>query len=401
MTLRGIPATVEGRPLRVDRLDREARVPGRLAIAVASPLLGRWKPGDRVTRGLAWIAFAVVAAVALTSCEEEEVRQGLSVGEPVTAPSRARPELAVVRLVTGNPPRRDVIVLDSSRMNKRVLATGARFFGSRPSWSPGGARLVFARSGNSKQERSDIFVVDAGGGSARRLTQTGRAFAPVWSPDGRTIVFAQRSAGARYPSTSGLWAMTSDGSNRRELLEAKPGRVDVPSSFSPDGNELAVTRCESREPDRQARVANACAVYLFDVRTLELRKLVERAAEAAFSPDGDQIAYVTDSDENGSLSYGDRTSYANELYVMRLDNGDTRRLTRTYRRNERAPSWSSDGNVIAYQRGQVIGNAEGTVVVLVRADGNCARLTAFDPKLAVWHGSPSWRPGSAPVLTCE
>ena len=354
-----------------------------------------------MTRSFARIAFAVSVAVALTGCRAEEVRQGVSVGEPVTAPSRARPELAVVRLATGNPPRRDVIVLDSSGMNKRVLATGPRFFGSRPSWSPGGARLAFARSSDSKQERSDIFVVDAVGGNAHRLTQTGRAFAPVWSPDGRTIVFAQRAPGARYPATSSLWAMTSDGSNRRQLLEPKPGRADAPSSFSPDGHELAVTRCESREPDQQARVANACAVYLLDVRTLKLRKLVERAADAAFSPDGDQIAYVTDSDENGDLSYGDRTSYANELYLMHVDNGDTRRLTRTHRLNERAPSWSSNGDVIAHQRGQVIGNAEGTVVVLVRADGNCPRLTAFDRKLAVWHGSPAWRPGSAPVLTCE
>lgn len=258
-----------------------------------------------------------------------------------------------------------------------------------------------ALAGDSRQERSDIFVVDAGGGSARRLTRTGRAFAPVWSPDGRTIVFAQRAPGASYPSTNSLWAMTSDGGNPRELLEADPGRTDVPSSFSPDGTELAVTRCESPELDRQARVANTCAVHLLDVRTLELRKLVERAADAAFSPDGEQIAYVTDSDENGSLSYGDRTSYANELYVMHVDKGDTRRLARTYRLNERAPLWSPDGDAIAYQRGEVIGNAEGTVVVLVRADGKCPRLTAFDRKLAVWHGSPAWRPGSAAVATCD
>lgn len=356
-----------------------------------------------MTPGLAGIALAVMvsAAVTLAGCGTEEVRQGVSVGEPVTAPSRAQPELAVVRLATGNPPRRDVIVLESSGKNKRVLATGPQFFGSRPSWSPGGTRLALARSRDSNQLGSDIFVVDAVGGTARRLTQTDRAFAPVWSPDGRTIAFAERAAGGSYPSTTSLWAMNIDGSNRRQLLEAESGRVDVPSSFSPDGDELAVTRCESREPDLRGRLANACAVYLLDVRTLELRKLVERASDPVFSPDGDQIAYVTDRDENGELSYGDRTSYANELYVMHVDNGDTRRLTRTHRLNERAPSWSPVGNVIAHQRGQVIGNAEGTVVVLIRADGSCPRLTAFDRKLAVWHGSPAWRPGSEPALTCD
>lgn len=168
--------------------------------------------------------------------------------------------------------------------------------------------------------------------------------------------------------------MSSDGSNRRELMEAEPGREDVPSSFSPDGSELAITRCESRDPDQQGRLANACAVYLLDVRTMELRKLVERAADATFSPDGDQIAYVTDIDENGDLSYGDRTSYANELYVISgRQRRYARRLTRTHRLNERAPSWSPDGSVIAHQRGQVTGNAGGTVVVLVRTNGSAAR----------------------------
>jgi len=86
---------------------------------------------------------------------------------------------------------------------------------------------------------------------------------------------------------------------------------------------------------------------------------------------------------------------------MRIENGNARRLTRTHRLNERAPSWSPDGNVIAHQRGEVVDNAEGTVVVLAHADGKCQRLIAADQKLTIWYGNPTWRPGSAPVLTCE
>lgn len=349
------------------------------------------------------IALAVIAAAALTGCNaDEEARQGLAVGKPVTALPRTQPELAMSRSAVGNPPRRDVIALDSSGMNARVLAgSGAPTFVSRLGWSPDGTRLAFAQSGDSvRDDGIDIVVVNAEGGGTRRLTRTDRAFAPVWSPDGRTIVFAQYAAGTPYASTTSLWSMSSDGSNRRQLLEAESGRTDVPSSFSPDGTELAVTRCESRLPDEQGRLANACAVYILDVRTLELRKLVERAADAAFSPDGEQIAYVTDSDENGDLSYGDRTFFANELYVMQIADGNARRITRTHRLNERAPSWSPDGNVIAYQRGEVVENAEGTVVLFVRTDGKCHKMIASDPKLAVWYGSPAWRPGSAPVQMC-
>lgn len=356
-----------------------------------------------MTRGLVAIALIVIIfAVAVTSCSAEEARQGLSVGEPITASPRTRPELAVSRVVAGNPPRRDVITLDGSGMSVRVLASGGAVLASRLSWSPDGTRLAFARSVSvGRDERTDIFVVNAEGGPARRLTQTGRSFAPVWSPDGRTIVFAEHAEDISYPFTTSLWSMSSDGSSRRQLLEAESDRTDIPSTFSPDGTELAVTRCKPRLPELQVRIANACAVHILDVRTLELRKLVERAADAAFSPDGEQIAYVTDSDENGVLSYGDRSFFANELYVMRIDDGNARRLTRTHRLNERAPSWSTDGNVIAHQRGEVIGNGEGTVVVLVRTDGKCAQPIASDPKLAVWYRSPAWRPGRAPVLTCE
>jgi hypothetical protein len=56
---------------------------------------------------------------------------------------------------------------------------------------------------------------------------------------------------------------------------------------------------------------------------------------------------VSDRDETGQLSYGDRSFFANELYVMDADGGHPVRLTRTKQLNESSPSWSPDGRVIA------------------------------------------------------
>jgi dipeptidyl aminopeptidase/acylaminoacyl peptidase len=134
---------------------------------------------------------------------------------------------------------------------------------------------------------------------------------------------------------------------------------------------------------------------VLDLRSLELRRLAEQAADPAFSPDGTQIAYASDRDENGELSYGDTVSYATELYVMDADGSDNRRLTHTPDLNERAPSWSPDGRLIAYERGQVVDNAQGSMVLTVRPDGSCPRVVAFDPALRIDYRDPAWRPGRA------
>jgi dipeptidyl aminopeptidase/acylaminoacyl peptidase len=311
--------------------------------------------------------------------------------KPVAVPAVERLELAIGRAVTGNPPRRGLVLVAADGANMRELATGVSPISSRPSWSPDGAALAFAATTRDEgDERTDLFVVDADGGGTRRLTRTGRAFAPVWSPDGRTIVFAERAPRPVLPLTATIWAMSVEGGGRRMLLER--GRFDVPSSFSPDGLQLAFTRWTWREGNG-GRVENRSAIYLLDTRSLEPSRLAERAADPDFSPDGARIAYVSDRDENGELSYGDRVSYANELYVMDADGDSAQRLTRTRDLNEQAPSWSPDGALVAYQRGEVTGNAEGTVVLTVRPDGSCPRRIAFDPGLAVWYRDPVWRPG--------
>jgi len=130
-----------------------------------------------------------------------------------------------------------------------------------------------------------------------------------------------------------------------------------------------------------------------------VRRLAERAREPAWSPDGGRILFASDRDENGSLSYGDRVFYANELYAMDPDGSDPRRLTRTRSRNERQPSWAPGGASIAWQVGRQYENAEAVVVVWANADGSCARLLFGDPgrDARPWHAAPTWRPGRGVV----
>ena len=91
----------------------------------------------------------------------------------------------------------------------------------------------------------------------------------------------------------------------------------------------------------------------------EQQRVLGRASESAFLPDGQRLAFVSDRAKNGSLDYGDREFFANELYVTGVDGGHRRRLTKTRGLNEARPSWLPEGTRLAFQRGEQIGNAEG------------------------------------------
>jgi TolB protein len=70
-----------------------------------------------------------------------------------------------------------------------------------PDWSPDGMHIAFVRGGA-------VFVVDAEGGEATRLTDGVQDDAPVWSPDGRWIAFVRDRT---------IWVMNSDGSGQRRF----------------------------------------------------------------------------------------------------------------------------------------------------------------------------------------
>jgi hypothetical protein len=270
-------------------------------------------------------------------------------------------------------------------------------------WSPDGRRIAFTRwlTPQGRRDETDIFVADADGSNVRRLTHSKQADDPVWSPDGETIVFSQ-DEGPPASEFTGLWTVDADGGEPRELIPAEPRRVDVPSSFSPDGRTLAFTRVVAPDAGTAGRLPATPAVYLLDVASGEERLLAEHSAEAAFSPDGRRIAFVSVRDRLGERVVEERQRYGNELYVMDADGGNVRRLTRTLNLTERAPSWSPDRRLLAYERTRIFDFR--TMVMTIRPDGRCPRPLAFDPGWGVWYGTPAWRPGGrarASELRCR
>ena len=169
----------------------------------------------------------------------------------------------------------------------------------------------------------------------------------------------------------------------------------MPGSFSPDREQLAFTRADL---GRAVEVAGGCLLngqlVVLDVARARERPLTDDGTHPAFSPDGDRIAFASGRDRNGTLNYGDRTRRAAELYIMRSDGSDERRLTRTHARNEGSPSWLPDGSRLAYHRGEQTGNAEARAILQINSDGSCPTRLLADSRLNTWYSTPAWRPGT-------
>src|SRR5258708_16408612 len=94
-----------------------------------------------------------------------------------------------------------------------------------PRLSPDGSRLAFMMSQGSS---ADLRIYDSQRGSITRLTNGLVGVNPVWSPDGRFVVF--QSAG-------GIFWTRADGAGKPQPLTHSKA-IQVPTSFAPDGTRV-------------------------------------------------------------------------------------------------------------------------------------------------------------------
>ena len=115
--------------------------------------------------------------------------------------------------------------LDGAGKTQPLLAKPGVY--GRPSMSPDGQRLALEVTEGSG---TDIWLYDWQRDTMTRLTFTGNANAPLWSPDGRYIAF--RVVG------EGMYVIRSDGSGKPQPL-TQSKNSQYPWSFTPDGKRLA------------------------------------------------------------------------------------------------------------------------------------------------------------------
>jgi Tol biopolymer transport system component/DNA-binding winged helix-turn-helix (wHTH) protein len=183
---------------------------------------------------------------------------------------------------------------------------------SQVAFSPDGNQVAFVWGG-PQDDNPDIYVKLIGAETPLRLTSNPAVETkPVWSPDGRHIAFLRQSADG-----SAFYLIPALGGAERKLVDIFP--YHIPSTgnspyYSPDGKYLAI-------PDRNS-LTEPMSIFNVSMDTGEKRRLTRPIAGnvgdhyPAFSPDGKMLAFVRAT----SLSTDD-------LYVMPLSGGESRRLT--------------------------------------------------------------------------
>lgn len=111
-------------------------------------------------------------------------------------------------------------------------------------WSPEGRRFAFT---NARSGWVQIAVVDAGNGEVTPITYAEREHGAVsWSPDGRWLVFTRSDASG---FSTQIAVAPADGTGAIREITAGRGRRSQPR-FSPDGDELAwIEQSDTRTPD--------------------------------------------------------------------------------------------------------------------------------------------------------
>jgi Tol biopolymer transport system component len=147
-----------------------------------------------------------------------------------------------------------------------------------PSWSADGKWIAVVAS---EGEAAPLFKVPVGGGAPVRLAE-GVTSDPVWSPDGRFILYSEGRATGQIR----LRGVTPDG-QQFPLPEVSVTYTGNRYRFLPDGKSLVVM---------QGQATRSQNFWLVDLATGGLRQLTDLSTEFEMksfdvSPDGKQILF--------------------------------------------------------------------------------------------------------------
>jgi tricorn protease len=227
-------------------------------------------------------------------------------------------------------------------------------FARTPDISPDGKRVAFSYLG-------DIWVVEAIGGVARQVTtHVAHDVNPVFSPDGSKIAFSSNRHGS-YD----VFVVSAQGGRPRRLTY--DSAADLVNGWSPDGKFIlfASTRSTAFPPSYELYTVPADGGRVRRVTSSE-------GKEGAFSPRGDQIAYVRGPGTWYRKGY--RGSSNDDIWICNADGTHNRRFT-WFNGQDTSPMWSPDGKFIYY-----VSERWGTPANIVRKDVNnktTAQLVTF------------------------
>ncbi len=216
-------------------------------------------------------------------------------------------------------PQRTMVWVDRQGRESAIAAQSRAYV--YPRVSPDGTRVAFY----SSDQASDIWVWDLARAALGRLTfDPGLDIYPLWTPDGRHVVFSSDREGLRN-----IFRQAADGTGSPERLTRSEVLQDV-TGLSPDGNRVIFTE--------RTAATGADIVELQLVPRGEPRYLVQTPfaeQNGIISPDGRWLAY--EANDSGPF----------EIYVRPYPDGTTGKWQVSTGGGTR-PLWSPNGQELFF-----------------------------------------------------
>lgn len=288
-------------------------------------------------------------------------------------------KLAVFTVATPDLPRakrtQRIWILEGAGVAPRELTRGDA--DTNGQFSPDGRSVVFLRSSN-------LWLIPLSGGEARQLTDISTAVSdPIWSPDGKWIVFATDV----YPECGG-----DDACNKRVADRWSGGKLKAHM-----GDALLARHWNAW------RDGTATHTWLLNVESGETRDLTPGkldwppfqlggGVQYDFSPDGRELAIVSNHDPQPASSTN------NDIWLLSLTDksAQPRNITASNPAYDGTPRYSPDGRWIAY-RMQKIPGYESDLVRLALYDRTAGTSRIITPTFDNWVDDFAWSEDSKSI----
>ena len=270
---------------------------------------------------------------------------------------------------------------------------------SNLSVNPAGTHALFAVKQadiETNGSENSIWMVDLASGQLKQMVEGGGM--PVWRPDGKAFI---------YTSAGQVWFKALDGSIARQVTAAEGGAWSP--RFSPDGKQIlfASSVFVGEEKDHSGRLMDGLLVRQWNSWVDEHRNHVfmvsadadrhpgkdltpgmwdappldlGSAHDFTFSPDGKEVAYVSNHDEMVAISTN------NDIFVVNPHDGKSHKITKS-KGGDAEPHYSPDGRHIAFTGMPRAGfEADQHIINLYdRTSGQITQLThKYDAGNLVW-----------------